>query len=157
MSFDSRQFRDALGRFATGITVVTMLGKNSMPLGVTVNSFSSLSLEPPLILFSLARKGGHCAEFEQAGQFSVNVLNGHQQELSDRFSSAMDNRFNGIQYTAGENGCPVFEDSLAVFECAAHATHDGGDHVIFVGRVTSMLTNDREKSLIYYKGEYREL
>lgn len=157
MSFDSRQFRNALGRFATGITVVTGLDEQGEPLGVTVNSFSSLSLDPPLVLFNLARTGGHCAEFEKAGKFNVNVLNGHQQELSERFSTARENRFEGIAYSIGENGCPVFEDSLAVFECSAYATHDGGDHVIFVGRVTSMLANDHEKSLIYYKGQYREL
>ena len=157
MSFDSRKFRDALGQFATGITVVTTLAEDGKPLGVTVNSFSSLSLEPPLILFSLARQGGHCPEFEKAGQFCVNILNGHQQDLSDRFASSMKNRFNGIQHGLGENGCPVFADSLAVLECSAYATHDGGDHVIFVGKVTSMLTNDAEKSLIYYKGGYREL
>jgi flavin reductase (DIM6/NTAB) family NADH-FMN oxidoreductase RutF len=157
MTFDSRKFRDTLGQFATGITVVTTLNENGEKLGVTVNSFSSLSLEPPLILFNLARDGGHCREFEKTKNFNVNILNSTQQDLSDRFASQIENRFDGIEHSLGENGGPVFDDCLAVLECSAYATHDGGDHVIFVGRVTSISINNTGNSLIYYKGSYREL
>lgn len=98
MTFDAKEFRNALGCFATGITVVTATNANDEPLGVTINSFSSVSLDPPLVLFSLARVGGHCQEFITAGKFAVNILTPIQQQLSDRFSMARDNRFEGIDY-----------------------------------------------------------
>jgi flavin reductase (DIM6/NTAB) family NADH-FMN oxidoreductase RutF len=157
MTFDAREFRNALGCFATGITVVTSRNGDGDPLGVTINSFSSVSLDPPLVLFSLARVGGHCQEFRTTGKFAVNILTPDQKPLSDRFSSTRDNRFEGINYEAGENGCPVFAGSLCIFECDTFAVHDGGDHDVFICRVTNVVSSEREEALLFHKGQYHTL
>lgn len=157
MSFDVKEFRNALGRFATGITVITSLNEQGEPLGVTVNSFSSVSLDPPLVLFSLACVGGHCQEFVTAGRFAVNVLTPGQRHLSDRFSMTRDNRFEGIEFVPGENGCPVFPGSLSVFECETFAVHEGGDHSVFICRVTHVGHGDDGEALLFHKGQYHAL
>lgn len=157
MTFDPREFRNALGCFATGITVVTSRNAKDEPLGVTINSFSSVSLDPPLVLFSLARVGGHCQEFIKAGKFAVNVLTPAQRALSDRFASTRDNRFEGIEFETGENGCPIFLNSLSVFECETFAVHDGGDHAVFICKVTNVSSGDDDEALLFHKGQYHTL
>jgi len=157
MTFDAKEFRNALGCFATGITVVTSRSAAAEPLGVTINSFSSVSLDPPLVLFSLARVGGHCQEFINAGKFAVNVLTPDQRALSDRFASARENRFEGIEFKAGENGCPVFSNSLSVFECETFAVHDGGDHAVFICKVTNVVSGEDNEALLFHKGQYHSL
>jgi|TARA_R100000455_G_C6241368_1_gene100212 flavin reductase (DIM6/NTAB) family NADH-FMN oxidoreductase RutF len=157
MSFDVREFRNAMGCFATGITVVTSRSASDEPLGVTVNSFSSVSLDPPLILFSLAHVGGHCQEFLASGYFAVNILTPDQRPLSDRFSMPRDNRFEGIAHDIGENGSPVFQDSLAVFECETFAVHEAGDHAVFICRVTKVHLGEEENALLFHRGQYHKL
>ncbi len=157
MSFDAREFRNALGCFATGITVVTSQGATGEPLGVTVNSFSSVSLDPPLVLFSLAHVGGHCQEFLSSGKFAVNILTPEQRHLSDRFSMNRDNRFEGVDHLQGENGSPVFASSLAIFECETYAVHEAGDHAVFICRVTNVVMADQEEALLFHKGQYHTL
>ncbi|MEX0583838.1 MAG: flavin reductase family protein [Sneathiella sp.] len=157
MSFDTREFRNALGCFATGVTVVTSRSATDEPLGVTVNSFSSVSLDPPLVLFSLAHDGGHCQEFLSSGKFVVNILTPEQRHLSDRFSMAHDDRFDGIDYHVSENGSPVFENSLAIFECETYAVHEAGDHAVFICRVTNVLMGEDEQALLFHKGQYHKL
>ena len=157
MTFDAKEFRNALGCFATGITVVTSLSATQEPLGVTVNSFASVSLNPPLVLFSLAHVGGHCQEFKAAGKFAVNVLTPKQRHLSDRFSMARDNRFEGIDYSSGENGCPVFAQSLSVFECETFTVHEAGDHAVFICKVTNVIMGDDGQALLFHKGQYHAL
>lgn len=157
MSFDAREFRNALGCFATGITVVTSRSATGEPLGVTVNSFSSVSLDPPLVLFSLAHVGGHCQEFLSSGKFAVNILSREQRHLSDRFAMTRDNRFEGINHDLGENGSPVFENSLAVFECETYAVHEAGDHAVFICRVTNVVMAEKEEALLFHKGQYHTL
>jgi len=157
MSFDARDFRNAMGCFATGVTVVTSHNRVGEPLGVTVNSFSSVSLDPPLILFSLALVGGHCQEFLSSGQFAVNILTPEQRPLSERFSTPRENRFENIDYVLGENGSPIFPESLAVFECSTHAAHDAGDHTVFICRVTHVHMSERDSALLFHKGQYHTL
>ena len=157
MTFDAKEFRNALGCFATGITVVTSLSAEQEPLGVTVNSFSSVSLDPPLVLFSLAHVGGHCQEFKTTGKFTVNILTPEQRHLSDRFSMTRDNRFEGIDFASGENGCPVFTDSLAVFECEAFNVYEAGDHTIFICKVTHVSMGEDGQALLFHKGQYHAL
>ena len=157
MSFNAREFRNALGCFATGITVVTSRSAADEPLGVTVNSFSSVSLDPPLVLFSLAHVGGHCQEFLASGKFAVNILTPAQRHLSDRFSMALEDRFDGIDHYIGENGCPAFADSLAVFECETYAVHEAGDHAVFICRVTNVIMGVENKALLFHKGQYHDL
>ena len=154
---DSRKFRDTLGCFPTGVTVVTAVMPKDNLLGVTVNSFNSVSLEPPLILFCLDRGIRSLAGFEVASHYAVNVLSLDQGDLARRFASASDDKWNGLKVRYGETGCPVFEDAMAVLECAAHARHDGGDHVIFVGRVVAMRARPEARPLVFHRGRYAAL
>lgn len=153
---DKRQFRDCLGCFPTGVTVVTAVGPDGL-LGVTVNSFNSVSLDPPLILFCLDRGIRSLAGFEAARHHAVNVLDIEQGDLARRFASASDDKWAGLEVSHGETGCPVFDDAMAVMECAAHERHDGGDHVIFVGRVVAMRARLNARPLVFHRGRYAGL
>src|SRR5215469_2347356 len=156
-SFDSRRFRDALGWFATGVTVITADRPGGEPVGFTANSFSSVSLDPQLILFNLDRTAQCLPVFETAKYFAVNVLSEAQQELSNRFAASVEDRFRDVPFTRGEGGAPLLPDALAIFECAAHAVHDGGDHRIFLGRVLRFRARDEGSPLLYCRGRYRKL
>lgn len=157
MTFDAKDFRQALGCFATGITVVTTMTDQGAPLGVTVNSFNSVSLDPPLVLFSLARYGSALAVFQAARHFAVNVLRQDQQDLSDCFASRSTELWDRIPYDIGETGSPVLRGVLSVFECELESTLDGGDHVIFLGRVRNITCAPDGKPLLYYRGRYTRL
>ena len=150
---DPRELRRALGRFATGVTVVTTRGPDGRLEGLTANSFSSVSLDPPLVLWSLSRAAASLPSFLQADWFAVTVLGSHQHALSRRFARPAADKFAGIGYTGGLGGCPVLEDGLAVFECSVHNRMEAGDHVIFLGRVERMTCRDGEP-LLYSAGRY---
>ena len=134
--FTSRDLRTALGKFATGVTVVTTAGEDG-PVGVTVNSFSSVSLDPPLILWSLARTSSRLPVFEQASHFAVHVMNHQQEDLCRAFSRDA-RAFDSLAMRQNQKNIPIIEDCLACFECPRHAVHAGGDHLIFVGRVEAV-------------------
>lgn len=129
------QLRRALGRFATGVTVITAAGDDGHRVGVTVNSFTSVSMDPPLILWCLDLTAPSLPVFRAASHFCINVLSAAQRELCDRFARASDDKFDGLHVSAGLGDAPRFSDCLARFECARHAEHGGGDHAIFVGRI----------------------
>ena len=157
-AFDSRAFRQALGCFATGITVVTTLDGGGQPVGVTINSFASVSLDPPLVLFSLGRSAQTFDVFAAAGTFVVNVLSDDQRELSARFSGrTAGERWAGVDSARWDTGCPILSGCLANLECDKVATHDGGDHVILVGRVRRLAYRQDGQPLLYYRGVYAEL
>lgn len=149
--FDQRQLRDALGRFATGVTVVTTMTAEG-PLGITANSFASVSLDPPLVLWSPARKSRRFPAFEAASHFAIHVLGAHQQALAARFAGAGD-AFAGLRWQEGEGGAPLFTGCAARFECRHAAGHDGGDHLIVVGEVLRCEVRD-VAPLLYYRGGY---
>ncbi|WP_227815803.1 flavin reductase family protein [Nitrogeniibacter aestuarii] len=151
--FDTRQFRNALGHFATGVTVVTTLDAERQPVGVTVNSFSSVSLEPPLILWSLAKKSFSRTAFETHPSFAVHVLAADQEDISNRFARAGEDKFAGVQTRDGLDDVPVLPGCAAVFECNTEFIHDGGDHIILVGRVQRFATSERPP-LLFYRGQY---
>ena len=133
--FDQQDFRRALGQFATGVTVVTTRAKDGRPVGLTVNSFSSLSLEPPLVLWSLARNA-HCREdFTHTSHFGVNVLAANQHHLSQQFAQTIPDKFAGVDCTDGTAGVPLLKGAVAHFLCRNVKQYDGGDHVIFIGEV----------------------
>ncbi len=158
MTFDSRQFRDAMGSFATGVTVVTSTSKNGSPMGITVNSFSSVSLDPPLVLFCLGYEGNHCREFIESGQYAIHILAEDQGELCQRFASPIENRFEGVEYRKGSGGdAPVFDGSIAVIECRQQQLIEAGDHMIFLCNVTDLEVNMEKKPLLYYRGGFPEL
>ena len=132
---DARHLRNALGRFPTGVTVVTTRGPTGKLEGLTVNSFAALSLEPALVLWSLNHSSPSVAGFRAAGHFAVNVLRATQADLSHRFAMRSDNKFDGIVFDAGLGGAPVLRNMLATFECETASIVEGGDHLLFVGRV----------------------
>lgn len=156
MIFDSRAFRDAIGRFTTGVAVATCRASDGTQVGLTVNSFNSVSLDPPLVLFSVDRKARSCPQFAAAGNFAINILRADQTGLSRIFSSPDLPRWEGVAVTTLATGAPVLIEALASFDCRTVAAHDGGDHVIFVGRV-EQLNAAKGDPLLYFRGAYREL
>jgi flavin reductase (DIM6/NTAB) family NADH-FMN oxidoreductase RutF len=134
-AFTERQFRDAMAQFATGITVICTRRGDGRFVGFTANSFNSVSLDPPLVLWSLAHTGSHLADFRAAAAYSVNVLAHDQVELARRFSRPHADRFAGVGHAVGASGAPLLDGCVAWFECRHHALLDVGDHVLFVGRV----------------------
>ena len=154
---DPRTLRDALGCFATGVTVVTCLDDAGDPVGLTANSFTSLSLDPPLLLVCVAKAAASAPALTTAGHFAVNVLQTRQRPASITFSTRGEDRFGCTDWTVGEHGAPLLMDSLSVFECRRHAVHDGGDHVILVGEVVKASFESGLDPLLYFRGSYRRL
>lgn len=134
-NFDDAAFRRALGQFATGVTVITTRAPNGQPIGFTASSFNSVSLNPPLVLWSLATRAASMPVFRANSHYVVNVLAASQLELCQRFASMKGDRFEGVSHAAGDTGMPVIEGALAWFECHNRSRYDEGDHVIFVGEV----------------------
>ena len=152
-----RDFRRTLGSFATGITVITALGREGQPLGMTISSFNSVSLDPPLILWSLSLSSPSLEAFRNASHYAVNVLSAEQEQLSNRFASRNGNRFADVDVRPGLAGVPLIEGCCAWFECTQHAHYAGGDHLIFVGYVEQFEQNDAASPLIFHGGSYRRL
>ena len=154
---DARTLRDALGCFATGVTVVTAIGENDVPIGLTANSFTSVSLDPPLLLVCIAKSSGSLKAMENSRHFAVNVLHIGQQPVSNIFARPGEDRFAEIAWSEGHQGAPLLSGALAAFECEKYAEYDGGDHVILVGRVSPASYEPRRDPLLYFKGKYRRL
>ncbi|RQS75646.1 flavin reductase [Burkholderia sp. Bp8963] len=149
-------FRRALGCFATGVTVVTTVDDEGRRIGLTANSFSSVSIDPPLILWSLARRSPNVRAFERCRFFAVNVLAGSQLDICARFSRPIDDRFSGVDAVDGQGGVPLIAGAVAQFECENEAVHAGGDHVIFVGRVNRFRWHE-QAPLVFCMGALRQL
>jgi flavin reductase (DIM6/NTAB) family NADH-FMN oxidoreductase RutF/pimeloyl-ACP methyl ester carboxylesterase len=154
---DARTFRDALGCFATGVTIITVMDADGNPVGLTANSFTSVSLDPPLLLVCVANNAGSAAVLRDSERFAVNVLQIGQQPTSNRFAGKGEDRFANTPWEVGEFGTPVLTGSLSSFECARDAVHDGGDHFILVGRVLKAMFEPRRDPLLYFRGKYRRL
>ncbi len=154
---DARSLRDALGCFATGVTIVTAIAPDGTPVGLTANSFTSVSLDPPLLLVCIANTAGSAAALRSAAHFAVNVLQIGQQPASNRFAGRAEDRFAQTPWTPGETGAPVLTGSLSTFECARDSIHEGGDHFILVGRVVRVQFEPRRDPLLYFRGKYRRL
>ncbi|MER2508394.1 MAG: flavin reductase family protein [Amaricoccus sp.] len=154
LDFTERDLRNALGRFATGVTVVTTLTADG-PLGITANSFASVSLNPPLVLWSPARKSSRFRAFERAPFFAIHVLGAGQRGLADRFTR-VGHDFGGIEFAAGQGGTPLIDGCAARFECRHAAGHDGGDHLIVVGEVLRVVENE-VAPLLFHRGVYTAL
>jgi flavin reductase (DIM6/NTAB) family NADH-FMN oxidoreductase RutF len=157
MTIDPREFRDALGCFATGIAVATARAADGRPVGMTINSFASVSLDPPLVLWSIARTATGFAAFRDAGHFTINVLREEQRAVSVRFAGQADDRWEGIAVERWTTGAPVITGSLAVIECTTEAIHEGGDHLILVGRVLRLASDRSGRPLVYFAGRYAGL
>lgn len=155
MSVNPDQFRDVMGRFATGVTVVTTV-RHGRFNGFTASSFSSLSMEPPLVLVCLGTDAACHDAFARGDCFAINILSSEQTDLSVRFSSDVEDRFEGVIHEPWVTGAPILGGAIAAIDCRLHAVHEGGDHSILVGRVERLgpILDDAEP-LIYYRGAYR--
>lgn len=146
------ELRRSLGRFATGVTVVTCLGDQG-PCGITANSFSSVSLEPPLVLWNIAKVSHSLQAYLTAEYFAVNVLSAEQRHLSNHFAQSDHTVFNGVDYDSSADNVPLLPGTIACFECRTYAIHECGDHYIIVGEVQRFRSND-EAPLLFFGSEY---
>ena len=153
---DSKDFRRCLGKFATGVTVVTCADSQGRPCGITANSFSSVSLEPPLILWNIAKVSNSLQAYLDAEYFVINVLTSAQQDLSSHFAKSDHTLFDDVAYVLSDDGAPLLPDTLASFECRTHQVHDCGDHYIIVGEVTGFNSSEGDP-LLFYSGAYRSV
>jgi len=154
-----RKYRDCLGCFPTGVAIATTISADNALHGLTINSFSSVSLEPPLILFSLDRQASSFDAFHHSSHFAINILTETQAALSQQFSLSHMGKWADVSYKAGHySGCPLIEDVMAVLECRKKHLYDGGDHLIFIGEVLHFeIVSPHANPLLYYRGNYREL
>src|ERR1044072_1773508 len=154
-AIDPRDFRNALGTFATGVTIVTAMAADGKPYGVTCNSFASVSLNPPLVLWSLGMFSQGLTIFQNASHFTVNVLGVSQQSLALQFAKSSGDKFAGVSWTPGLGNAPVLADSVATFQCRAVNRYYGGDHIIFLGAVEAYAYNLREP-LLFARGGFAQ-
>jgi flavin reductase (DIM6/NTAB) family NADH-FMN oxidoreductase RutF len=152
-SFDKKTLRSALGTFGTGVTIVSCTAPGQKPIGLTANSFNSVSLEPAIVLWSLQKTSPSLSAFDACGRFVINVLALDQIELSRRFSSAIPDKFNGVDYRLGIEGLPVLESCAANFECKTIQRLEVGDHVLFLGQIEAYTHKD-QATLLYVQGNY---
>lgn len=153
-SIDPRAFRDAMGCFASAVTVISTTTEDGQAVGVTVNSFNSVSLDPPLVLFCLGREATNFDHFLASGRFSVNILRHGQEAISNGFAADGANFFKTLESSPSALGNPLVPDTLAMFDCQTEAVHDGGDHVILIGRVHELRHDPDGDPLLYYRGRY---
>jgi flavin reductase (DIM6/NTAB) family NADH-FMN oxidoreductase RutF len=152
--FSSLDFRSALATFATGVTIVTARDSSGASIGVTANSFNSVSLAPPLVLWSLARSAGSMPAFARGSHYAVNILSADQRDLAERFAGKSADRFAGVAFREGAGGAPILEGACAVFECFNRSQYEEGDHIIFVGEVERCEQREGAQPLIFHGGRY---
>lgn len=157
MSIDGRELRNALGRFATGVCLITLETSDGDALALTANSFSSVSLDPPLVLWNLQNNSDVFEHYAQGRYFAINILADNQQSLSDSYARKGEHSLDPDHFRRGVKGSPVINGSLVSFECELEATHEGGDHLIIVGRVLEMTAADGGDPLLFFGGAYRAL
>ncbi len=154
--FNSREFRDVLGSFATGVTIVTSNYQDA-PVGMTINSFSSVSLEPPLVLWCLSKDANSYDIFSSTKFYNIQILSETQKELSKKFANPDSDKFDGVSWHSDNREVPYIEGCKATLHCEQETLHEGGDHIIVVGRVIEISEMTEEKPLIFAQGKYAEL
>ena len=154
---DPKELRRLMGQFASGVTIITTRDVEGRPYGLTANAFTSLSLDPPLILFSLDRRSRSLPLWERAEGYAINVLAENQRDLSNRFAWALTKSGEGLRFTPGIAGAPVLSGVAAVFECTPWARHDGGDHLLFIAEVEHFTVSADRAPLVFSKGHYASL
>jgi flavin reductase (DIM6/NTAB) family NADH-FMN oxidoreductase RutF len=159
MNFKQCEFRDTLAQFPTGVMVLTAGADAQSRMGMTMSSFNSVSLDPALILFSIARSTASFDFWLSCERFAINVLGEHQEHLSNRFAGRLGPKWDGLEPVIGESGVPLLPDTLAAFECEPYASYDGGDHVIMVAKVLALhrAPQPEARPLIFYGGNYRKI
>lgn len=153
---DDQRFRSVLGHFATGVTVITAMDDGE-PVGLAANSFTSVSLDPPLVLFCVGHSSSTWPRIERAGTFAINILGEGHQALSDLFAQRGADRFGSTPWRPGVSGAPVLEDAIAYLDCRFEAEYPGGDHRIIVGRVLDLDVREGERPLLFYRGGYQRM
>jgi flavin reductase (DIM6/NTAB) family NADH-FMN oxidoreductase RutF len=153
MPISKEDFRAALGRFASGITVVTSIDDQGKPHGMTVSAFCSVSLEPPLILVSISKDTGSHYSIAESGKFVVNILSEDQAHISERFAAPIEDRFGPTECFESESGLPMIAGALANLECRLRYSYDGGDHTIYVGEIENAAVADGNP-LLHFRGSY---
>ena len=151
--FNLQDYRNALGKFGTGVAIVSTKTSDELPVGVTINSFNSVSLDPPIVLWSLNKQSPSLKAFDDAGKFVIHVLSKDQVDLSKRFSSRVEEKFTNVDYEFGKLGVPLISGCAAIFECTTWLRQEVGDHILFLGRVENFNSTEKE-SLLYYQGRY---
>jgi flavin reductase (DIM6/NTAB) family NADH-FMN oxidoreductase RutF len=159
MTFAQRSFRDALGLFPTGVAVVTTITGDGTRLGTTVSSFNSVSMSPPLVLFSIARSSNSFDAWVEAETYAISILHENQDALSTRFARALTEKWEGTKPLLGQTGALLIPDALVSFECENFARYDGGDHLILVGMVRALSTTNVSdpRPLVFYRGSYQRI
>ena len=153
-NFSSTEFRSALGMFATGVTIVTARSEQGELVGLTANSFNSVSVTPPLVLWSLARTAGSMAAFSAGSHYAINILSASQQALARQFAAQGVDRFAGVEFSLGSTGAPLIEGAVATFECFNRSRYEEGDHVIFVGEVERCVWQTGASPLLFHGGKF---
>ena len=153
-NFSQSQFRAALGMFATGVTVVTARDAQGELIGVTANSFNSVSLTPPLVLWSLAHSAGSMAAFSTGSHYAINILSAEQQDLAKQFAARKEDRYTGVRFDLGASGAPLITGAVASFECFNRSQYEEGDHVIFVGEVERCTHRWGASPLLFHGGKF---
>jgi len=156
MPIEKNELRQVMGHFATGVTIITTLTKAGEMHGLTANAFTSVSLEPPLLLISVDKKAESWPAFEESRVFTVNILADDQEGLSRKFAVSGGNKFAGVAYRIGANGAAILDGTLAYVECTLYAAYEGGDHSIYLGEIQQAEVHEG-KPLLFYRGGYREL
>lgn len=154
---DTRELRNTFGMFATGVTAITALGENDHLVGITANSFSSLSLDPALILWSLVLTSPSVAAFDEGKYFNVNILSQRQEGLAMQLATRSEDKFSGVPYRLSPTGVPLLEDALATLQCQVEFTRVAGDHLLIVGRVLDFDRADAGEPLVFYRGGFKQL
>ncbi|HLQ32591.1 MAG TPA: flavin reductase family protein [Chloroflexota bacterium] len=157
MPVDPMEFRRALGCFATGVTVITAMDTDGKPRGLTANAFSSLSLDPTLVLVCVDHRSDTFPVIGQAEFFAINILGEEQREISQRFARKGEDKFEGVPFRQGQTGAPIIEGALAVIECLVHQAYEAGDHTIFIGNVQHVEHLPSGKPLLFFRGNYASL
>ena len=152
-----RDLRSAMGRFPTGVAVVTALDENGMAVGLTISSFNTVSLEPPLIVWSLQLSSRHLATFDTTSTYAINILSADQVAVSNRFAASLDRPFDDVPWALGLNGVPLLEGCCAWFEIENFRQIDGGDHRLYLGRVRRFAADPAPAPLVFHDGDYRSL
>jgi 3-hydroxy-9,10-secoandrosta-1,3,5(10)-triene-9,17-dione monooxygenase reductase component len=155
-AFDSTTFRRVLGHYPTGVCIITSMAEGETPAGMAVGTFTSVSLDPPLVAFFPDKKSSSWPRIERAGKFCVNVLASDQTEVCRRFSMSGADKFAGITHRLSSNGSPILDGVVAWIDCDLHATHDAGDHLIVLGEVRELEVETPNRPLLFFQGTYGE-
>lgn len=147
-------FKQALGNYPTGVTIITTTDEDGTPVGLTVNSFASVSLNPLMVLWSIDHKVSTLDIFKKSGKFAVHILAENQQELCKTFASKGVDRFSTCEWVTSENGVPVIEGALAVLECVTHQLVEAGDHTILIGNVVDLSVDNEKEPMLYHRRQF---